>query len=420
MLIGLRDRFDTLDATLRRTAGTFCRPDDGPETRLQKTLLVLSSILFSLAGVIWGAIYLLAGETVAGSIPLSYALISSLSLIYFAVTKRFKPYRLSQILLILLLPTFLMISLGGFRTGSAVILWAVVAPLGALLFASRTRAHIWLGIYLLILASMGVLEPYLPARNNLPPWMVTTFFVLNIGAVTVVFYLVLNHFVSERDRIRGLLEQEREKSERLLLNVLPEEIAPQLKENQTVAARFDSASVLFADLVGFTHLSAEMSAESIVQLLNEIVSNFDSLTDAHGAEKIRTIGDSYMVAAGVPVSRPDHAETLADLALEMRKYLNARNQRAEQPVQVRMGMATGSMIGAVIGSSKFHYDVWGNAVNLASRLEAHGKPGQIQISAETQRHLRDRFTCRYRGELELKGFETVETWFLEGRGTENN
>lgn len=412
MLIELRDRFDSFDAVLRRTSGRFCRPDDGPQARLRKALLVLSSILFSLAGVVWGGIYLLFGETVAGLIPLSYALISSLSLVHFAVTKRFKPYRLSQILLILLLPTFLMISLGGFRSGSAVILWAIVAPLGALLFATPARAHVWLGIYLITLASMGLLEPYLPGHNNLSPWLVTTFFVLNIGAVTVVFYLILNHFVSERERIRGLLEQEREKSERLLLNVLPEEIAPRLKEERTVADRFESASILFADLVGFTQLSNEMPPEEVVQLLNSIVSHFDDLAEQRSVEKIRTVGDSYMVAAGVPVPSPDHAQVLAELALEMHDYLHRRNRSAEHSVEVRMGMATGSVIGAVIGTTKFHYDVWGDAVNLASRLESTSSPGQIQIDSETQKRLSVRFECNYRGEVDLKGFGLVETWFL--------
>ncbi len=410
----LGDVSGSLDALITAVTGAFARPEDTAQSRLSKALLVLSGLMFTLAGMVWGTIYLLFGEVTAGAIPLAYGLVSLLSLAYFRLTRRFSHYRLSQLLLILLLPTLLMAALGGFRAGSAVILWGAVSPLGALLFASPKRARRWLAAFLIVLASMGVLEPSLRGSNRLPDWLVTAFFVLNIGAVTTVFHTLLSHFISERDRMHTLLDQEREKSERLLLNVLPPEIAPLLKENQTVAERFDSASVLFADLVGFTEMSAQMPAERVVELLNSIVSRFDMMAERRGVEKIRTVGDSYMVAAGVPRRRSDHAEVLAALALEMRAYLRDRKEANDPQLSVRMGLATGSVIGAVIGTSKFHYDVWGDAVNLASRLESEGVANRIQIDRKTQQLISDRFRCRYRGRLELKGFGEVETWFLEG------
>lgn len=414
MIGGQRELPGKLERQLTGLTDYFALPEDRAEVRLRKALLVLSSLLFTLAGLLWGTIYLWFGEVTAGLIPLAYAFVSLLSLAYFRLTRRFNHYRLSQLLLILILPVLLMAALGGFRAGSAAILWAIVSPLGALLFATQRRAHRWLAAYLILLASMGVLEPSLRAPNRLPAWLVTSFFVLNIGAVTVIFYMLLSYFISERDRIQALLRREQEKSERLLLNVLPEEIAPLLKENKTVAERFDSASILFADLVGFTQLSAQMPAEQVVDMLNSIVSHFDQLAEKHNVEKIRTIGDSYMVAAGVPRPRPDHAQVLASMALEMREHVLAREPNSGPSVSIRMGMATGSVIGAVIGKTKFHYDVWGDAVNLASRLESRGVPNAIQIDRETRRKMGERFECRYRGELDLKGLGQVETWFLEG------
>lgn len=176
------------------------------------------------------------------------------------------------------------------------------------------------------------------------------------------------------------------------------------------ARRFEAISVLFADAAGFTPISAEMDPEAVVGMLDEVFSRFDTLADKYGCEKIRTIGDAYMVACGVPVPRPDHADALASLALEMLDYAN------RGPLRFRIGINSGPVVAGVIGRQKFQYDVWGDTVNTASRMESHGEPGKIQISEATYKLIKDRFLCTPHGPIEVKGKGTLNTWYLEGAG----
>jgi class 3 adenylate cyclase/NAD(P)-dependent dehydrogenase (short-subunit alcohol dehydrogenase family) len=245
------------------------------------------------------------------------------------------------------------------------------------------------------------------------------------GAVSqdIKYYLQgltdLNHDLENRIEVRTHeLQLERARSENLLLNILPREIAQTLKERPgTIAQRYDQASVLFADMVGFTPLSAEMTPEEMVELLNTIYSFYDSLTEKYGLEKIRTIGDSYMVASGVPRPRPDHAKALAHMALEMRDYFKGEGQLVIEGLNFRIGINSGPLVAGVIGHKKFQYDIWGPTVNTASRMESQGLPGKVQITQATYELLKDEFVCEPRGTLEVKGVGKVETWFLvDGEG----
>ncbi len=391
-------------------------PEDGQALRLQQRLLVGVSFMFILAGGIWGLVYILFAELVAGLIPISYALVSLLSFALFALTGRYRLYRFSQLALILLLPFFLMIALGGFFNSSAVILWAVICPLGALLFANVRQAPLWLAAYWGLLILSGFLEPRLGLANNLPEPLVVGFFVMNLGVVSTIAFILLAYFVQGKNKALDLLAREREKSERLLLNVLPQGIAARLKdENQIIAEHFESLSVLFADVVGFTPLSARLAPQEMVGLLNRVFSHFDTLVEKYGLEKIRTIGDNYMVVSGAPEPRPDHAHALADMALEMNRYIVHNDASGDGRLRFRIGINAGPAIGGVIGQQKFHYDVWGESVNLASRMESQGVPGKIQIAEPFHRLIRDDFICTPRGRIEVKGVGEMQTWFLEGR-----
>jgi class 3 adenylate cyclase/NAD(P)-dependent dehydrogenase (short-subunit alcohol dehydrogenase family) len=228
----------------------------------------------------------------------------------------------------------------------------------------------------------------------------------------------LNHDLEKRIEVRtNELELERARSESLLLNILPREIAQTLKERPgTIAQRFDQTSVLFADMVGFTPLSAEMTPEEMVELLNAIYSFYDSLTEKYGLEKIRTIGDNYMVASGVPRPRHDHAQALACMALEMCDIFKDEGRLAIDGLNFRIGINSGPLVAGVIGYKKFQYDIWGPTVNTASRMESQGLPGKVQITQATYELLKDEFVCEPRGTLEVKGVGEVETWLLVGRG----
>jgi class 3 adenylate cyclase len=211
------------------------------------------------------------------------------------------------------------------------------------------------------------------------------------------------------------LDAEKAESERLLLNILPEAIAQKLKANpgEAIAERFDSVSVLFSDIVGFTPLSETLSPEEMVEWLNEVYSDFDALVQEHDVEKIRTIGDGYMVAAGVPFERVDHAVALARLALDMRAQFEALPPVHGHKAEVRIGINSGPLVGGIIGTHKFQYDIWGDTVNTAARMESHGVPGRIHVSTATYNLVKDHFTCEPRGTIDVKGKGEMETWFVE-------
>ena len=387
--------------------------NDPQDIRLQKSTLVVGTFMFIAAGAMWGIAYILLSESIAGMIPLSYAIVSSISVIHFRLTRRYQLFRTFQLALILLLPFLLMVALGGFINSSAVILWSFICPLGALLFSEHRQSPRWLLAYLALLIVSALLQPYVRLTNHLTQDAVVIFFVLNIGAVSSIAFVLLHYFVGQKDQAYRLLRLEQDLSESLLLNVLPREIAARLKGGeQTIADHHPSVSILFADLVGFTPLTNVLSPNEMVELLNDIYSHFDTLIEKHGVEKIRTIGDNYMVAAGLPLSREDHAQVLAQLALEMNAYITSQAPVGGRRLAFRMGINSGPVIAGVIGQKKFAYDVWGDTVNTASRMESQGAPGAIQITRATYELIKDEFHCESHGPIDVKGKGEMETWFL--------
>jgi guanylate cyclase len=226
--------------------------------------------------------------------------------------------------------------------------------------------------------------------------------------VTIFVYFVMLYYVRQR---AVLLEE----SDRLLRNILPERIARQLKHSdRTIAESFDAVSVLFADIVGFTPMSARLSAPQLVGLLDEVFTSMDRLVEERGLEKIKTIGDAYMVGAGVPEPRPDHAVVLCDLAIEIRDLTKSRVFDGHQ-IRFRIGVNSGPLVAGVIGTRKFSYDLWGDVVNTASRMESSGVPGEIQITESTRQLVEHEFVCESRGQIAVKGKGTMETWTLTDR-----
>jgi adenylate cyclase len=215
---------------------------------------------------------------------------------------------------------------------------------------------------------------------------------------------------------KQLLEIEKEKSERLLLNILPQPIAERLKHGErNIAERFAEVTVLFADIVDFTLLANETDPEDLVTLLNELFSRFDRLAERHGLEKIKTIGDSYLVVGGLPLPRPDHAEAVAEMALEMLASVRDLNSDSGTNLRVRIGLNTGPVVAGVIGRKKFTYDLWGSAVNLASRMQSHGLPNHIHLSEGTRRLLPAHFKVTARGTVHCKGLGEVRSYLLDGK-----
>ncbi len=215
---------------------------------------------------------------------------------------------------------------------------------------------------------------------------------------------------------KQLLEMEKEKSERLLLNILPQPIADRLKQGERhIADRFAEVTVLFADIVDFSTLANETDPEDLVTLLNELFSRFDRLAERHSLEKIKTIGDSYLVVGGLPLPRADHAEAVAEMALEMLASVRDLNSDSGINIRVRIGLNTGPVVAGVIGRKKFTYDLWGTAVNLASRMQSNGLPDRIHLSEGTRRLLRNHFKVTARGTVHCKGMGEVRSYLLDGK-----
>jgi adenylate cyclase len=222
-----------------------------------------------------------------------------------------------------------------------------------------------------------------------------------------------------RDREREMLEAlqiEKERSEQLLLNILPQAIVTRLSRDKTVIAdQLSDVTILFADLIGFTRLSSQLSARALVRLLNGLFSEFDRLALSFGVEKIKTVGDAYMLAGGVPEPRADHAHAVADTALAMIETVKRTNYDLPVPLQMRIGMHSGDVVAGVIGTHKFVYDIWGDAVNIASRMESQGIPNGIQLSAATHLHIHERFRLEPHGSVDIRGKGPMETFILLGR-----
>jgi adenylate cyclase len=386
---------------------------DPPEVALQKQLLVTITLLIFPAAFVWGFVYLAFGEPRAGLIPWGYGLVSVVGLATARWTGHFGPFRALQLGMWLVLPFLLQVELGGFVPGSAVSVWAFCAPISALLVASRRTASALMVIFALLVVAAVLVQPLAATDNALPAWLVTALFGLNLVGTAVVTYRAMVFFIEQKDHAYALLGSERARSERLLLNVLPAPIADRLKRQEPVIAdRFDAVSVLFADIVGFTPLSVGMSAEELVAMLDGLFARLDEMTQRRGLEKIRTIGDAYMVAAGVPSPRDDHAPVLVDLGLDMLRA--AGDGSAGHPLQLRVGISSGPAVAGVIGRTKFQYDIWGDTVNTASRMESHGVPGRIHVSESTRLLIEDAYVCEARGVIDVKGKGPMRTYLVVG------
>jgi guanylate cyclase len=255
-----------------------------------------------------------------------------------------------------------------------------------------------------------------PIPPPIPVWFTTTMLALNIAVGSTIVFTLLAVFADQRGAALAALRAEQAKAESLLLNILPRPIADRLKDGQhTIADQFGSASILFADVVDFTPLSETLAPADVVRLLDRLFSHFDGMAERYGLEKIKTIGDCYMVAAGVPDPRPDHARAIVLMALDMVEAMRSSDDIGELGLELRVGISSGPVVAGVIGTKRFLYDLWGDAVNTASRMESHGSPGRIQITRATYELLGDEFECETRGRISVKGKGEMETWHVIGR-----
>ncbi len=404
-----------LGTALAWLAGIGAGSRDDDDTRDRKSLLVLVSVLILPVSLVWCGLYVSLGAP-SGFLALAYFAISIGAIAVFARTRDFALFLRVELLDILLAPNLSMIFLGGFVTSTGVGVWGILAPMGALVFAGVRAGIRWYIAFLAVFLACGGAGEILGTVSPLPGWFTTLMLALNISVCGTIVFTLLALFAIQRQHALTALQVAQDQAENLLLNVLPRPIAERLRaEPQTIADQFTSASILFADVVDFTHRSEQLSPAEVVGVLDQLFSHFDALAERYRVEKIKTIGDAYMVAAGVPSPRPDHARALANMALDMVDAMRSKDAVAHLGMELRVGINSGPVVAGVIGRKRFLYDLWGDAVNTASRMESSGTPGRIQITRATHDLIKDEFVCEARGTIPIKGKGEMETWYVLDR-----
>jgi class 3 adenylate cyclase len=397
---------DTTDRSYWERLGDRAERTGVLETIENPIVIVVVAAIWSLGSalnsIVIAGLFFWFDEPVSGWISVTLSLLFVVGWFAFVATGNVRGVFMLFIVGSMVAVTAIQISMGGYANSGAFVMWGVGITIVATLLLRR-RDAIAVGMVIAIAAiALGFAEQSLRASRAAPdPALPAVMFPYTLVAVLLLLMPALGFLVNR-------LSFERERAEGLLLNVLPAAVAAELKETGTTTARqYEAVSVLFADIVGFTPLSAEMEPEEMVDQLNDVFTYFDALADKYGVEKIRTIGDNYMVASGVPVPRDDHAQALCAMALEMLEYSETG------PLSFRLGINSGPVVAGVIGTRKFQYDIWGDTVNTASRMESHGEPGKIQISQTTRDLITDHFATTPRGTIDVKGKGLLPTWWLE-------
>ncbi len=408
-----------------RTAGA--EPGDSEDLRLKKVVLLFTCGLMIAAAGIWLALYKILGLPVSASLPFAFQLVSLGTLVIYLWTLNFDAFRALQLGLFLFVPFTVQWSIGNFVSASGVILWGLLAPVGAVLLYSARESAPWFFAYILFVVLTGYVDYELagmpPKGPRVPLSTSVVFFALNFAAMSALVYALLRFAFTEREKSRMRLERahallavEQQKSERLLLNVLPPPIAERLKHSDaTIADGFAEVTVMFADIVNFTRIAARLQPVEIFDLLNRLFSAFDALAERRGLERIKTIGDAYMIAAGLNTDQRDFCAAVADLALDMREVTTRDFSVHGEPLELRIGIASGPVVAGVVGTRKFIYDVWGDVVNVASRITAENEPGMIQVDALTHERLAGRYDFQPAQILNLKGKGDTTVYRLDGR-----
>lgn len=410
----MSDSTSGLKFTTREFWQSISRPTD---STLGKAILALLVFAETFVCIFW--IFTLSGlgegYALMALVPYIYLIVSYVSLLIFYRSKKFEYFTFTQLVMLLVMPFFMQWAIGGYEASSGIAIWAILSPIGALMILGTRQSTPWLILFALLAIVSWKLN-YLFEGNSLPipRHIKDTFFLMNIMGTACILYGVMRYFQNQKERTLQDLALEQARSEKLLLNILPKSIANRLKDNDMrIADSHEAVTVLFADIVGFTKLTASMPPAELVELLSQLFSRFDQLAEQHGLEKIKTIGDGYMVVGGAPNGLDNHASVIAKLALEMQQALVAFNTESGRKLKMRVGISSGAVVAGVIGTSKFAYDIWGDPVNLASRMEQTALTDTIQVSEATYKLIKKDYNLELRGMVEVKGRGEVNTYQLK-------
>jgi len=396
-----------------------------PEQKLSGDMLMLTTGFMMCAAALWLAIYWSMGYSYSTAIPLVFQAVSAITVFLYYRFGRLHAFAYAQLGMILFVPFAMQWSIGNFVDSSGVSLWGLMAPVGAVTVLGNKESLPWFFGWLFMTVMAGVFDFLLSGSGQrVDLHTVSVFFVLNFTAISVMIYALLWYFSAEKNKLRDLVDathdevrRERDRSDRLLLNILPPAIAERLKRNEVnIAQGHADVTVMFADIVGFTRMTEELSPVETVQILNDIFSIFDDIADSHGVEKIKTIGDAYMASAGLDTGAQVHyAEAVAGMALDMQARMAEYRRRSGERVELRIGIGTGPVVAGVIGKKKFIYDMWGDTVNVAFRMAADAPVGGIQVDFTTHRRLQGRFEFGAAHEVDMKGKGRTQVFPLVSR-----
>jgi adenylate cyclase len=403
----LRSRRLARSALAGRWLGLGQQPGDDDDARLRKRVGVIACSV-TIVGPI--ALLAIAQGSGAGTIEVAFgSLLSALSianLAVFARTRAFERFVIVLIVACMLVTTFTDVVLGGLAASSVGIVFALLGPVYAVLALGPHRATPWFALFVAVLVGVILVDPFVRTTGTPPPYPVQlVFYAWNIGVPGLIIFLLLRY-----TDLRRLAAQAR--SDELLTNAIPASIARRLKDGEDrIADVHPETTVLFADIVGFTAWAQRTDPARVVGLLDSLFTRFDHLAAGLGVEKIKTIGDAYMAVAGVPVPRSDHAEAALQMALGMLESVDQWDTANNLHLQIRVGLASGSVVAGVIGRRRILFDLWGDTVNMASRMESTGVPGRVQVAPETWLLLRDQHPFERR-EIEAKGLGRMSTYLL--------
>lgn len=395
-----------MGALVHRFISIADEPTDDDDLRLRKRVGVTAGYVIAI-----GALML---PGMAQGLPLSWAValtmspVSVINLAILARTKRFDRYVVLLILAVTLFPAFIDLALGGMEGSSGGFVFAFVGPMFAILALGPRRATAWLVLYLLVLLALILVDPIVSRAIAPQPYgMRLIFFASNFSAPLVIIFFLLRHTEIRRREAQALADE-------LLTNAIPAPIAARLKRGERIAEAYPATTVLFADLAGFTPWAGRTDPSEVVSFLDDLFSRFDALAAECGVEKIKTIGDSYMAVAGAPEPRADHAEAAVALARGMLGVVADVRDHAGVGLEMRIGLASGSVVGGVIGQKRILFDLWGDTVNIASRMESSGVPGRIQVAPSTWELLRgsSAFAFEAREPMEVKGLGMTTRYLL--------
>jgi len=385
-------------------------PTDGTIDVLKKLVLLAGNLGGYFFSIILTLLYIYNKLTLPAVFAIIYLLAVAFVYIYYLRTKQLERTAFLFSFLLFVELVAIHISLGGFKSSGLIFIWVAACAIMAIITGQSQFAILWIVLFLIATGMFTITEPMIATFNpGVSENLSTLLFAMNFG-------FGLTYMISNSFYFMYLLEVSRKQADDLLLNILPEPVAMRLKEGEeTIADSYEAASIMFVDIVNFTPISATSTPKDMVLLLSELFSHFDQLVEKHNAEKIETIGDSYMVAVGLPVLCKDHARVIASLALDIQAYIEKGIVINRQTINCRIGINSGPVMAGVIERKKISYNVWGDTVNTASRMESHGIPGEIQISETTYELIKENFRCEPRGLIDVKGKGPMRTYLLKSR-----